>query len=75
MVFKPTCGHYGVEGDAHTNLGELGSAARAVVGAVMTVTHCDRNPTDSRMLCSQCALVRPLPYARGLGMPVVVLVG
>ena len=41
MVCKPTCGHYGVEGDAHTNLGELGSAARAVVGAVMAVTHCD----------------------------------
>ena len=41
MVCRPTCGHYGVEGDAHTNLGELGSAARAVVGAVMAVTHCD----------------------------------
>ena len=43
MVFKPTCSHYGVEGDAHTNLGELGSAARAVVGAVMAVTHCDNS--------------------------------
>ena len=34
MVFKPTCSHYGAEGDARINLGELGSAARAVVGAV-----------------------------------------